>query len=201
MAYAVDLTTAVDARFIAIPPTRGAFSVRRGTFVVCAMILLGLALAGLSLGVRYRSGDRALQFWTTPIALQIAQAPQAEVWRLSSQPTAPELRPPITHEGQTWHVSAAWNLPNAVGFAHARHALLEDASFNWSPSEDTKPNWQYAVRLSGQGEPTILLFDLEGARAAIAGRAGSLSMAPLAPKLRIFFDDVCSKPQAGLVAK
>jgi hypothetical protein len=201
MAYAVDLTTAVDARFFVTPPTRGAFSVRRGTLVVCAMILLGLALAGLSLGVRYRSGDRALEFWTTPVALQISQAPQAELWKLSREQPADELRPPFMHDGQTWQVSAAWDLPNATGFSHARHALLEDASFEFSPEPESEPHWQYAVRLSGQGEPTILLFDLDGARVATSRRAGTLSMAPLAPKLRIFFNDVCATPQAGLVAK
>jgi hypothetical protein len=159
------------------------------------MLVLGLALAGLALGVRYRAGDRALEYWTPPVALLISAAPNAGLWELSATPPAtPPERPPVLFDGAAWHVTRVRDLSGAAGFSHARHALLEDASYDWEGPGKAAKNWQYAVHLEDQGNQAVLLFDLEGNRAALVGRDEVASIAPLAPRLRIFFDDVRSRP-------
>ncbi len=160
------------------------------------MLVLGLALAGLAIGVRYRAGDRALEYWTPPVALLIAEAPNVELWELA--PALAEkapTRPAVQIDGAAWHVAKVRDLSHAAGFSHARQALLEDTGYDWEkPPDPGAKAWQYAVHFEDQGNQAVLLFDLEGGRAALVGRDEVVSIAPLAPRLRIFFDDVRSRP-------
>jgi hypothetical protein len=203
MAYSAVLTSAAAGTRAGTILILGHNSVQRGTLVTLSILGLGLALAALSLSVRYRAGDRALAFWTPPVAVLIARAPQAELWKLADKPRpGGPLRPPVSDGDRVWHAQALFELAKSGGFSHARHALLEDASFAWDAAPPAgPPDWQYALRLENEGQQSVVLFDLESAQVGLAGRAGAISIAPLAPRLRIFFDDVLSRPQAGLVAE
>ena len=196
MAYSADLTSAAAGSTVGTTLIFGAHLVQRGTWVTLAMLVLGLALAGLAIGVRYRAGDRALEYWTPPVALLIAEAPQVELWELT--PALAEkapTRPAVQIDGAAWHVAKVRDLSHAAGFSHARQALLEDTGYDWEkPPDPAAKAWQYAVHFENQGNQAVLLFDLEGGRAALVGRDEVVSIAPLAPRLRIFFDDVRSRP-------
>jgi hypothetical protein len=196
MAYSADLTSAAAGSTVGTTLIFGVRLVQRGTWVVLAMLVLGLALAGLAIGVRYRAGDRVLEYWTPPVALLIADAPNVELWELAATPTekAP-TRPPVLIHGTPWHVAGTRDLSRAAGFSHARQALLEDAGYDWAQGPDpAAKTWQYALHFENQGNQAVVLLDLEGARAALVGRNDPVSIAPLAPRLRIFLDDVRSMP-------
>jgi hypothetical protein len=174
---------------------------QRGTLAAMAMIGLAAALAGLAFWVRLRAGDAALAFWTPEAAVLVAHAPQAELWllepRVETQPPAMNL---VEQAGRRWAVAKVYDLSAVGGLSHARTVLLEDASFAWEQRiEDGPGQWQYALAFRDGPRQAVVLLDLGGGQAALAGQARRVSIVPLAPRLQAYFDDVVS--QADLVTK
>jgi len=176
-------------------------TMQRGTLAALAMIGLAAALGSLGLWLRYRAGDAALEFWTPEAAALLGGAPHAELWRLEPAVEAKTVGDLcISQDGRTWCGTRLVDLAATGGFSHARGALLEDASFDWRRSAATGPaHWQYALRFLDGPRQAVVLIDLEAAEVALAGRQRRASIGPLAPKLRIFLDDVVRQAQAGLV--
>ncbi len=143
---AMDDEDAVDQ----VPRSRT--TMRIGIAVVVIIVLLGMSAGAVSIWWRWEQGKRALEFWGRDAAQRIRHAPQVELLQLSDSGDVTERK----------------DISKLAGLLHARHALIEDASFDWTKSlpdvwikEET---WSYAVRFTMDGEHTTVAFDLSRRR-------------------------------------
>lgn len=138
----------------------------RGKIAVLAILGLALAMAAFAWWWNRQQGRRSLEFWGKEGALAIRDAPQVELIKLIPfSADEPDNTAGFRTPGGGWKGTATKDLGSVQGLGNARHALLEDASFQWEqPLDIAGADWQYAVRFRGEEETTVL-FDFR--RAAI----------------------------------
>jgi hypothetical protein len=94
----------------------------------------------------------------------------------------------LTLQGTVWVAWATRDITQARGILHARQALIEDASYDWSRGLLTeRPNWSDALCFSDQGGQTVLVFDLTAGLVCQPETGQVASIAPIRAGLREFF--------------
>src|SRR5687768_13242365 len=95
------------------------------------MLGIAAALAGFGLWWNVSSGKRTLDFWGREAGARIID-PDATVELLWLQPAADSARQErLVIGGRSFAAVKAADVTGARGLVHARHSLLEDASFDW----------------------------------------------------------------------
>jgi hypothetical protein len=160
-----------------------------GKLAILAMFALGILAAVLSLLYLRQLGQRAQQFWGTPAARRILHAPRVEALLL--EPTQGQATPPrLQFDGRSYHVLARADASQARGLLNIRRGLLTDASYQWEePIRRQEVTWQYALVFQQEGSTATLLFSFDPPRAGLAGSQEQVSIAPVAPGLKRFFED------------
>lgn len=153
----------------------------RGKLVVIFIFAVALAMAGFALWWNWGLGRRSLEYWGQESGLAIRDARTVKLMRLVVQHgDSAGVGEVFRLDGRTWKVVQTKDVSSAQGLVHARHAFLEDASFQWEqPVDFSLPDWQYAVRFQAdQGHATILLDLTRGAAGSWESRQAVL----LSPK-------------------
>ena len=141
----------------------------RGKIVVGSILLVALAMAAFAWSWNYNRGRKSMDFWGRDAAVLIRQAPQVELWRLAGDNDSQAEVERITAGGMSLAVVERTDISQAQGLLHARFALTEDASFDFSESKPAnKPRWDYAVRFTRDGHAATVLFDFTNSRVGIA---------------------------------
>jgi hypothetical protein len=135
----------------------------RGKLVVIFIFMVALAMAGFALWWNWGLGRRSLEYWGQESGLAIRDAKTVQLMRLVEQPGNPDESGEFFQlDGRTWKVVQTKDVSSAQGLVHARHAFLEDASFQWDqPVDFSHPDWQYAVRFQADQEQATILLDLK----------------------------------------
>lgn len=132
---------------------------KRGNLVVLAIVLLAVLLAGFAVWWNVESGRRTLEFWGTDAGQRII-APDAHVellWLTAVEGNyAPEL---LAVGGRRYAIAATADVSQARGLVHARHALLNDPSFDWQATPDPAADYTLAVRFRDGTGTTTVAFD------------------------------------------
>lgn len=171
----------------------------RGAWAIGVMVAVGAVLGSVAVWFHYQQSRRAMEFWGAPQALAIRHAPQVELLRLElavdsgagdgaangeavngntgddSAGGEAGGEASLVVDGRTFTVVARCDIATARGLVHARHALIVDASFDWSEGSDSVEQetgkrtsegtaWQYAVRFSGEGPTLTVLLDPDSRR-------------------------------------
>lgn len=156
----------------------------RGAFAIGVMVAIGVVLATFSVFFHRSQGARCLDRWGVADANRIRHAAQLEIWRLtpvessgdkqtSDQQTtnSDSDRSPAGQTavaGRTYSITQRISMTSARGLVHARHALVVDANYDWSQSEDqpgNQPVYTHAVLFRDTADKaqdpqqTILYFD------------------------------------------
>jgi hypothetical protein len=134
--------------------------VNRGKLAVLSMLLLAVALAAFALWWNVIGGQRTLAFWGREGGKRIiAEKATVELLRLAAD-DADGSSERLTIGGKSYVVVARADITGARGLIHARHSLLEDASFDW---EATVPAGDYtlAARFRDAHGATTVAFDFE----------------------------------------
>ncbi len=142
---------------------------QRGMLVILVILLLGIGLSTFAWWYRKNAGVRSLEMWGPKHANLIRHTPIVHLLHLqalSEDGTASSDAPPPTEtimvENHTLQVVQQESLIGKPGFVHARHALIEDASFVW----DAAPNacegkWTFALRFSDDEKAVTVVFNPE----------------------------------------
>jgi hypothetical protein len=155
----------------------------RGKLAVATIVLLGLALAAFAWWWRYsqQRQSRAFAFWGREGALRIERAKKVELVRLAADGAAEER----LDIGGTNHAVIAWrDVSGAPGLIHARHALLEDASFVWDDDAQSanaaarRGHYTFAVTFRDQSGATTVAFDPAGRQVTCVQTGRSLTAVP-----------------------
>ena len=141
----------------------------RGKIVVGSILLVALVMAVFAWNWNYNRGRKSMEFWGREAAVLIRQAPQVELWRLAADNDSQAVVERITVSRTPLAVVERTDISRAQGLLHARFALTEDASFDFSDSRPAqKPQWDYAVRFTRDGRTATVLFDFTNSRVGIA---------------------------------
>lgn len=149
------------------------FSGRR---VVAAIVLLGFCLAGFAFWFQWRQTRRCLDFLGADVARAISRAERVELWRLGS---GERPRRPVAIGRQ--------DVSRAPGLVHLRHALVEDASYVWTPvamdggaRPRPAPEWGTALaffpRQPAAAPVAVLVFDARFGAMTVVGRPGRVDL-------------------------
>ena len=184
-----------------------------GKVTTILILAVALAAAGYAWWHQQKRGDAALQFWGSADAFRVRHGETVELLTLapmlaeanSADATPTEL--PLVRDAQrrAWQVRQRHDLSKIRGVLHARQALIEDASFEWSRVAEASPDWQFALRFAtAQGTvpgETLLLLDLDGKWAQKTDADAPIVGLGIADGLRTFFADVADDQAADTTAK
>jgi hypothetical protein len=161
----------------------------RGKLVVIFIFVVALTMASFGLWWNWGLGRRSLEYWGQESGLAIRDAKTVQLIQLVEQHGNPgEGGEVFRVDGRTWKVVQTKDVSSAKGLVHARHAFLEDASFQWDqPVDFGGPNWQYAVRFQGDQEQATILLDMKrGAAGSWEARRAVLFSPKTASGWRVF---------------
>ena len=161
----------------------------RGTWLVAALLLLGLAAAVTGIWFQWQQTRRCLDFYGPAAARRIAAAPTVEL--LLVQPGA---------EPGRLVARSRIDISKAPGLVHLRRGLVEDANFNWQGTDARAggggaggaatgrlPNesWDVALVFSEPLGQTTLVIDLDPAGGSLAavGQPGRIGLGRIGPGL------------------
>jgi len=152
----------------------------RGTWLVAALLLLGLAAAVTGIWFQWQQTRRCLDFYGPAAARRIAAAPTVELLRVQTgaEPGRLVARSRI-------------DISKAAGLVHLRRGLVEDANFNWQGSDaavqERLPSdaWDVALVFSEPLGRTTLVIDLDpsGGSLAAVGQPGRIGLGRIRPGL------------------
>ena len=150
-----------------------------GRWIALAVVVLTLAGAASSIWHHHASSNAAQEFLGTGGMTLVTQSPRAELLVLQSDATAadPATGNSIDIGGRQMPIIRRHDLISARGMLNLRHALRQDASYEFDSPVSLDPPWAFAIRFV-DGERTLsLAFDPMGRRVAVleTGRVAGLA--------------------------
>jgi hypothetical protein len=173
----------------------------RGKLVIAAIVAVAVTAALFSTWYHYQHARRSRDFWGTPMAILIAQAPEVEALKLGASEVRAEQGEadqgeshavtPIEFAGHSWKVVRSKEALKAPGMSNVRHALVLDPTFDWTgPPSDVEPHWQYALEFADERQWAMVLFDFDSRQVALAGGKATALLDPAAnDDMREFFGE------------
>jgi hypothetical protein len=139
-----------------------------GKVLICLIVAVAVLASSVAWYHQASRGTQVLELWGADNAYLIRCAEQIQ----------------LAANGQEAE------LGRAPGIAHARQALIVDASYDWSASEPIPtPTWSHHLKFAGEGREFELRFDL-AQRVLQGGDTSHVRMGPtLASGLKVFFDE------------
>ena len=179
-----------------------------GKWIILGVAFVAVAGAGFAWWYRMEQADEALAFWGPTAAELIAEdRAEVELLRLAPLPAGETDTPPPPPEGEGlpevmpldgefYGVQDRATGDQIKGLIHLRHALTQDASFDFAePPADDAP-WPYALRLSYEDDTVLLLFDPQHTRTGLPGGKTATLRGPLAENLGGYFEEMFAEPGA-----
>jgi hypothetical protein len=193
---------------LAAPPRENPAIMRiSGKLVVLAIFAVALAMAGFALWWNWGLGRRSLAFWGTEGGVAIRDAEKIELLRLRLKKGRGQFL-----NLEAFDVAETKDISKAPGVVHARHSLLEDASFDWKAnlvghSEYESDTDFFAVRFSHpQAVTTIVFLDSDSTQIFRAESGDEVALSPKTAAgwttfLRRYFPEASGKSSQSLPAK
>jgi hypothetical protein len=133
-----------------------------GKLVIVGILGVALAAAGTSWWFRYSATRRAAEFWGPRASMLIRNATLVELIELAPSAELGDTSGAFVYTvvlgDESYFFRRRFDVSNARGLVHLRHALLEDRSFNW-PSRDDIPDadWRWGLRFTASGSGPFVL--------------------------------------------
>ncbi len=157
--------------------------------MILGMFAMAVLAAAAAWWAQYAKGRQALAFWGADAAWLIRQADDIELWVF--EPPLSVADGPLAIDESA--ITLRRDLSHARGIAHARQALIVDASYVWPAKSKTSGDakWEYALAFSQAGRRAIVLFDLkQRGRAKLASGGEEIKLGEILKNgLQLFFDE------------
>ena len=165
----------------------------RGKFVIVLILLAGILAASTAWWHQRRQGRRVLQLWGAESAYRIRIAPRSELLQLlTEQANFSSDLESLRVGSQTFRIGAIIEISNQSGFVHARQALIQDASYDWTKlptPTDLRRRWTWALRFSDKRGSTLLALDLDQGIICDVERGIVANIQPIRDGLRLYFSE------------
>jgi hypothetical protein len=172
-----------------------------GRWIALAIIFITLAGAVGSVWYQHASTNATHEFLGVGGMALVTQSPQAELLILGQPGEAGVVvAKPLTHSGSTLKIGGhelpivrRHDLNKARGVLNLRHALRQDASYDFDAPVSLDPPWKFAIVFADDARAITLAFDPDaGGRGRVAavetGRVAGLAE-KTASGLATFFAD------------
>lgn len=132
----------------------------RGILVIALILLMGIIGGSAAVWFHHSRQHRALDFWGIDAATIIRHAEKVEVSKQKKlAKDDPQTNVIHLNGARYWPVETK-EITTLPGLLHARHALIEDASFDWQPDPtNCKPKWEYAITFRRNRLLVTILID------------------------------------------
>lgn len=135
-----------------------------GKLVTIVLLVVAVAAASYAWWFQFSRGQRALEYWQGNNAAVIRHGDRAELLVLAEPAESIEAAAVdrLTIDGRDYAIVQRATLDQAPGFVHARHALIDDASYLWEKPLPEKIAWSHALKFENKaGEAVTVVIDLE----------------------------------------
>lgn len=176
------------------PPESQETPARSGKLAILAIGITAVALGGFAVWYHYQQGRRILQLWGPESAQRIRHAAEVELLELASTRDGDSGGAEETMRlgSQEVRITRRTSITRRPGLVHARHALIQDSSYDWSPQPEDRaaPNWDFALRFRDASGQVTLAFDT-GRRSVLLIEDGtSARMTPVIERLHKYVQDI-----------
>lgn len=138
----------------------------RGKFLVLGIFGVAIVLASFAWWWNLRQNHQIMSLWGMANVRLIRQAKQVELWDLAPADASSEDDANVVErlivEGTSYQILRRRHISQARGLIHARYALTEDASFDWTerqqPDGSDQASWRWAVRFEEGSQAATLLI-------------------------------------------
>jgi hypothetical protein len=134
---------------------------QRGKLVILLMIAVAIAMSGYAWWHQFQSGRRSAEFWGSAEAVRVRYAPHVEFRVLRPAEESASQEKYLTILGVPYHVDEPVDVTQSRGLVHARHALVDDLSYDWNASIPTNTNWEFLLRFRDRDQLVTVAFDAE----------------------------------------
>ena len=172
--------------------------ITRGHYVIFFIFALALAMGSLAVWWHDQQGERAQAFWGTQTANVIRHAPQVEALQLGG---SDETARALLFDGKAeLHVLSVQEVTLRPGLVHARHALIDDLSFDWSATAPMEsPRWTYALRFTAADSEVTVLIDIgQGQVRKLNGSRGLQLVEEIRQALASYLGSVFVEPPVAI---
>ena len=136
----------------------------RGKLVILGILGAAIFAAGIAWWFQFHQGHQALAFWGGETARTIRLAKPVWAQRIVRLGDVWATGPLLTVDGESYQIQSSREITKARGLVHARQALIQNLSFDWSDSGTTNDtDWTFAIRF-GETDQETLLLDLTNRR-------------------------------------
>lgn len=188
----------------------------RGQWGIVVIVAVAVSMSAFAWWYRVSQSRQAMAFWGGETALLVRRAPVVELWRLRSktedspsdepaaqtpsesaerrpQPSEPTASSEIAFpDAPQLVVADKLDISDVRGLIHARHALVEDASFDWDRlrqaglQDDEPRDWEFVLRFIDGSSEVSARIDLENGWLNIVGTPREVSVGPIVGGLSTF---------------
>lgn len=123
-----------------------------GKWAIAVMVLVACILGAFAVWFHLNQGERVIQMWGADRAWLIRHADHVS-WIRVEFPTELGLDLPTTLADLP--ISKRVDVAAMPGLVHARHALIQDASYLWDPqpaAEAPAPSWKFGLVFQHDGD-------------------------------------------------
>ena len=156
--------------------------------------MLGLGLLSALFAVWFNRSKtyRTLQRLGPTNCVLIAHAPQVEFLRLL--PAAKQDKgeqPMLVIGGHSFLVEGSWDISKSPGLSHLRHALRQDASYEWERDPQLPHDWQFGLQFTEDHETVLMVFQLSDRAAWVDPSSAPLTLGnTLSQGLNVYFQEI-----------
>jgi hypothetical protein len=128
-----------------------------GKLVTILLVGIALAMASYAWWFQFSRGQRALAYWQGANAAVIRHGEAADLLVLQSPDDAgnDEAVPTLSIDGREYRVTKRVTLDQAPGFVHARHALIDDGSYQWEKEPQGELTWSHALVFENKAKQRV----------------------------------------------
>jgi len=135
---------------------------QRGKLVIVLMISIAVAMAGYAWWHQREAGRLSAEFWGTESAIAVRYAPSVEFVPLQTKVENADSTANVQVIcGGEYVVGNAIDVTRTRGLVHARHALVDDLSYDWKAPTDKEAHWEFLLRFRDQDHTVTAAIDAE----------------------------------------
>ena len=170
-----------------------------GKLLTLLMLAVAVAAASFAWWFQFDRGRRAIAYWEGTNAAVIRHGEQATLLELrpTAEPADSGALETLEIDGAPYEVNRRVSLDKAPGFVHARHAMIDDASYLWEQPPPETIQWSHALLFKNKaGESITVLVALGPGLVRPLKGTRALQMDEILQRgLKQFFEEHLATPQ------
>lgn len=167
-----------------------------GKWAILVMAIVACALGAGAVWYHARQGRQVLQLWGPESAQLIRHAAEVELLELVTQNGDSDAN---ASNGEVLQLGTAQvrvvrrrSITKQPGLVHARHALIQDATYEWAPGaglDGGVPKWEFALRFRDANGQVTLAFDTNRREVRLIERGTSAWMTTILERFRKYVEE------------